>query len=808
MPTLPVQGGNNNTWGTDLNAWLSSIVGTSIKYTSTVLGNGSTSDTAAINTLIASGGTFEFPPGTYIIGSPGILIAASHTHLRGHGAILKLASGANCSVINVNLSGTPIQDISIQGFEIDGNSVAQTLRIPNATVHAGTTNMGGISSADVYNMLISENYVHDTLNTGIGHTRSTGIKVFENWVARCGCIRNFQDIGSNANESCNSIDEIGTPAGLPGIGFQVVNNRVSEIADVGIGAEGNGLAGCTLGNNVIHDLLAPVTMPGIAIASCAGTNPPVITVTGTHNIWAGQAITISGCNVAGLNTKFAAHTVSSQAITLYQTNNTTPANIAGATGATSGSLAWSNGGGAGWTIGGEVEPADAANNQVLAITGNIAMNCAAGVVLATTGTLGKYFADVAVTGNSIFNMSGPGMAVEGQNLTVVGNTIIGCASGITSTLGGGTQTHKNWVISNNSISLTPGVDTFLGAGIGIRAIGTSSVGTTSTITHVGAVATFTVANVLVPGQWVTVTGATPADYNGTWQVATASASVFTAVLTSTPASSASVQGAVSVAESIESLEITGNIAVGAGAFGTGVGATAHQNSSGIYLQGLLRNVNIAENIASQGYFGLMLDAVNGSVTVSGGQYHHNNDAGISLAGAIQPIVQGVFCHDNGVNPQFRVAGISVGTVDKATLRDCTCYNSAYLAGGTGANGGTSDQTIGITIDATATNTRIEGGDVTGNGLGGTLSTTTLKSVHALAGYNDTLVSTALTPTTGAYTNISFRDATYTVLAGTVSSITIGGVATGKTSGDFLVPAGQAFVVNNTVIPTTFRQILM
>src|SRR5258708_2165252 len=57
--------------------------------------------------------------------------------------------------------------------------------------------------------------------------------------------------------------------------------------------------------------------------------------------------------------------------------------------------------------------------------------------------------------------------------------------------------------------------------------GSSSVGKTTGISETGTVGTYTVANSLVAGTYVTVTGAVPADYNGTFEVASATGSLFT-----------------------------------------------------------------------------------------------------------------------------------------------------------------------------------------------------------------------------------------------------------------------------------------
>ena len=69
--------------------------------------------------------------------------------------------------------------------------------------------------------------------------------------------------------------------------------------------------------------------------------------------------------------------------------------------------------------------------------------------------------------------------------------------------------------------------------------------TISTITHVGAVATVTTASAhgLVTNNRVTVTGATPADYNGTYVITVTGASTFTYTMATSPASNATVVGA-------------------------------------------------------------------------------------------------------------------------------------------------------------------------------------------------------------------------------------------------------------------------
>ena len=67
----------------------------------------------------------------------------------------------------------------------------------------------------------------------------------------------------------------------------------------------------------------------------------------------------------------------------------------------------------------------------------------------------------------------------------------------------------------------------------------------STITHVAAVATLTTASAhgLVDGNRVTITGASPAEYNGTYVIEVTGSNTFTYVMASTPATNATVVGA-------------------------------------------------------------------------------------------------------------------------------------------------------------------------------------------------------------------------------------------------------------------------
>ena len=111
---------------------------------------------------------------------------------------------------------------------------------------------------------------------------------------------------------------------------------------------------------------------------------------------------------------------------------------------------------------------------------------------------------------------------------------------------------------------------------------------------------------------------------------------------------------------------------------------------------------------------------------------------------------------------------------------------------------------GVTDDATAIQTAIIANDLTSTNITTPVdnASTTSKIADNL-GYNPVGAMTA--PTVGAspwtYTNNTGVDQTLNVSGGTISAISANGVATGLTSGSFLVPAGNTLVVTYTAAPT-------
>lgn len=108
-------------------------------------------------------------------------------------------------------------------------------------------------------------------------------------------------------------------------------------------------------------------------------------------------------------------------------------------------------------------------------------------------------------------------------------------------------------ISNNGgnfISAVNGLDQPLiyDGTIWYQLASTTTAQTISTITHVGAVATLTTSasHGLQTGNKVTISGATPSDYNGTYVITRLSATQFEYTMATTPASNATVVGSYSV----------------------------------------------------------------------------------------------------------------------------------------------------------------------------------------------------------------------------------------------------------------------
>ena len=90
----------------------------------------------------------------------------------------------------------------------------------------------------------------------------------------------------------------------------------------------------------------------------------------------------------------------------------------------------------------------------------------------------------------------------------------------------------------------------------VKAASTSTAQTISSITHVAAVATLTTASAhgLVTGNQVTITGASPSAYNGTFVITVTGTTTFTYTMASTPASNATTVGTYTVNSAITGVD--------------------------------------------------------------------------------------------------------------------------------------------------------------------------------------------------------------------------------------------------------------
>ena len=110
-------------------------------------------------------------------------------------------------------------------------------------------------------------------------------------------------------------------------------------------------------------------------------------------------------------------------------------------------------------------------------------------------------------------------------------------------LTGGTVTNGAYNATNGAIAIGDGT-TAAAAGDTDIAGTTTSIGNTTALSSTSTVMTYTIANSLLAGQVVVVTGAAPAGYNGTFVVASATSSAFTVTSTANPGAG-TTQGAVS-----------------------------------------------------------------------------------------------------------------------------------------------------------------------------------------------------------------------------------------------------------------------
>jgi hypothetical protein len=190
------------------------------------------------------------------------------------------------------------------------------------------------------------------------------------------------------------------------------------------------------------------------------------------------------------------------------------------------------------------------------ITANLNMgsnkltNLGAGTLGTDAANVTQVTSSVAITGGNIngtpigqsvaaagafTTLSATGNHTVGGDLTVTGNGIFN-GTGSLKVPSGTTAQRNNNLLGSFRFNTTFG--RFEGC------IAVTAGQTISTITHVSTTATLTTAtdHGLVTGDFITVSGATPAAYNGTFQITVTSTTAFTYVMATNPSGNATVVG--------------------------------------------------------------------------------------------------------------------------------------------------------------------------------------------------------------------------------------------------------------------------
>lgn len=186
----------------------------------------------------------------------------------------------------------------------------------------------------------------------------------------------------------------------------------------------------------------------------------------------------------------------------------------------------------------------------LNMAGNKVSNLGAGTLATDAANLTQVTSAVAITGGNIngtpigattpstgafTTLSATGNGTVGGDLTVTGNGRFNGTGSLKVPTGTTAQRNNNLLGSFR-------FNTTFGRFEGCIAVTAGQ--TISTISHVTTLATLTTATAhgLITGDFVTVSGATPAAYNGTFQITVTGTSEFTYVMATDPAANATVVG--------------------------------------------------------------------------------------------------------------------------------------------------------------------------------------------------------------------------------------------------------------------------
>lgn len=196
-------------------------------------GDGVTDDAAALNAAIAAvaakgGGVVSLPPGTYLVKST--INLKSNVWIESQGAAIKPAPPLVTAVLQA-AAGDLVEDVQLQGFEIEGNS------------GAFAANVIGINLLKAKRVRIKGVFVRNTYHIGILANECTDLTVDNNYLAECGRKSNSPNAihvlkGVRARVEANNITDWGN-AGTgraiyvaQTVGAQVIGNNVSNPGSV------------------------------------------------------------------------------------------------------------------------------------------------------------------------------------------------------------------------------------------------------------------------------------------------------------------------------------------------------------------------------------------------------------------------------------------------------------------------------------------------------------------------------------------------------------------------------------------------
>lgn len=454
---------------------------------------------------------------------------------------------------------------------------------------------------------------------------------------------NAQNVGVSVTNTGNTARNFAAIA--------VTNNVMTNISGTGVYLEGQHL---NVSGNVMYN-----------VGSGVGTNNANASGLANERDWiiANNSIRIdplqTGFGTAGIFLRWQAGAMSGNIATgaITAASNTTPITLTVPA----------------WTAGNAPAPGNII--YVRGVNGNTAANgmFEVSAVTATTVTL------MSSIGNGAFSTSASSqIRYAGRDLdaiTISGNTMQGN--------GNGQGTHTG-------IYLEP----MAGAG--------ASIGTTTVLSSTSSVLTFTVANSLLAGDWVVVSGATPGGYNGTWLVASASGTLFTAASTANPGAG-SVQGTVNALNnaSISHVNIDGANLIHGFNNGILIGGGTGSSTRRVRISGVQawNNIGFGLNLASSGFSGSG-GLIIGTVTLSDCDFSGN------ASGPVYGLVHGVYSptlrvsNIDGLTPVGSLGG-STPSVPATTVASTTVAYACdvYITGGTVTATAVNGTTTGLTTPA-------------------------------------------------------------------------------------------------------------